>query len=121
MDRLIHTEKTFALAKCRECKRAGRIDFILTTETTAYMGRPSHTSYIEIDGNTVYLSAQNPLDRFLFRYAIHDCDPRKLKVNTVRGIYVADKPCDGRCMGAVGPMCSCSCGGKNHGAKFSSW
>jgi DNA-directed RNA polymerase subunit RPC12/RpoP len=24
-------------------------------------------------------------------------------------------PCDGRCMGAVGPSCSCACGGDNHG------
>lgn len=27
----------------------------------------------------------------------------------------SDVPCDGRCMGAVGPWCSCSCGGANHG------
>jgi hypothetical protein len=24
-------------------------------------------------------------------------------------------PCDGRCIGAVGPSCDCSCGGENHG------
>jgi hypothetical protein len=25
-------------------------------------------------------------------------------------------PCDGRCTGAVGPNCDCSCGGANHGS-----
>lgn len=27
----------------------------------------------------------------------------------------SDIPCDGRCMGAIGPVCSCACGGANHG------
>ncbi len=27
-------------------------------------------------------------------------------------------PCDGRCTGARGPKCDCSCGGKNHGTQF---
>lgn len=34
----------------------------------------------------------------------------------IEGHYVADKACDGRCMGATGHNCECSCGGKNHGA-----
>jgi hypothetical protein len=34
----------------------------------------------------------------------------------ITGRYVADKACDGRCMGATGHNCECSCGGKNHGA-----
>jgi hypothetical protein len=25
-------------------------------------------------------------------------------------------PCDGRCTGALGPSCDCSCGGENHGS-----
>lgn len=31
----------------------------------------------------------------------------------------AAEPCDGRCMGATGPSCSCQCGGKNHGGAYS--
>lgn len=30
----------------------------------------------------------------------------------------SDIPCDGRCMGAVGPSCSCGCAGANHGRYF---
>ncbi|MEV7123969.1 hypothetical protein [Kitasatospora griseola] len=29
-----------------------------------------------------------------------------------------DESCDGRCMNAFGPSCSCSCGGENHGKSF---
>ncbi|MET9402642.1 hypothetical protein [Kitasatospora sp. NPDC002965] len=29
-----------------------------------------------------------------------------------------DESCDASCMGAVGPSCSCSCGGANHGKSF---
>jgi len=28
---------------------------------------------------------------------------------------VEEKTCNGICMGATGPSCSCSCGGENHG------
>lgn len=49
------------------------------------------------------------------------CDDhnRYLKVTTVKGIVNVDKRCDGRCMGATGPNCECSCGGANHGASWS--
>lgn len=33
----------------------------------------------------------------------------------IQGYFVADKKCDGRCMGATGHNCECSCGGANHG------
>jgi hypothetical protein len=32
----------------------------------------------------------------------------------VRGSYNGQMPCDDRCQYAVGPVCSCSCGGENH-------
>lgn len=31
----------------------------------------------------------------------------------------AAEPCDGRCMGATGPACSCQCEGLNHGGAYS--
>ncbi len=33
----------------------------------------------------------------------------------IRGHYNAAIKCDGRCMGATGHNCECSCGGANHG------
>jgi hypothetical protein len=39
-----------------------------------------------------------------------------------RRIYYSDSPskhaCNAKCMGAVGRICECSCGGKNHGVGF---
>lgn len=39
-----------------------------------------------------------------------------LKFDQLAGTFNPEKVCDGRCMGAVGPACDCSCGGENHGA-----
>lgn len=36
--------------------------------------------------------------------------PNRVEVETVR----SDRVCDARCTGAVGPDCSCQCGGANH-------
>ncbi len=33
----------------------------------------------------------------------------------IYGRFVSEIICDGRCMGAVGHSCDCSCGGMNHG------
>jgi len=39
--------------------------------------------------------------------------------NVGRWRRVEDRPpCDGRCTGARGPKCDCSCGGKNHGTRL---
>lgn len=46
------------------------------------------------------------------------CD-RTLNLRNCTPLYgrmVEEKVCDGRCMGATGPSCDCSCGGMNHGA-----
>jgi hypothetical protein len=45
------------------------------------------------------------------------CSSARVTGNTVRG-QVSDHACDARCMGAVGPNCECSCGGRNHGAHW---
>lgn len=37
----------------------------------------------------------------------------------VKGTYSADVPCDARCTNAKGHLCTCSCGGANHGAGVS--
>ncbi len=38
-----------------------------------------------------------------------------VRLTMVAGTLTTDV-CDGRCMGAIGPACSCTCGGANHGA-----
>lgn len=48
-----------------------------------------------------------------------DCTGCGAKTRASR-IYATtnDASCDGKCMGAVGPSCSCSCGGENHGCTW---
>jgi hypothetical protein len=36
----------------------------------------------------------------------------------VNGYYRSDRPCDDRCLSAVGTECHCSCGGANHGSAW---
>lgn len=40
---------------------------------------------------------------------------RRVLGEPVRGTMNKRIPCDARCTNAVGPACSCSCGGANHG------
>lgn len=49
---------------------------------------------------------------------VHDCG-RLVTLERVQGTVSESRPCDARCMGAVGPVCSCSCGGRNHGGRWS--
>lgn len=50
---------------------------------------------------------------------LHQCPcGRFVGVERVKGVYNPDRVCDPRCTGAVGPKCSCECGGANHGAQW---
>ena len=48
------------------------------------------------------------------RYAANCPDHGSYRLENVYGEY-SDARCDARCTSAVGPLCSCSCGGHNHG------
>jgi len=49
--------------------------------------------------------------------AFHQCSCGGWVVGrVVAGKYNSAIACDGRCMGATGLNCECSCGGANHGA-----
>lgn len=40
-------------------------------------------------------------------------------LHPVRGTMRDDIPCNAKCVGAFGPSCDCSCGGRNHGGAHS--
>jgi hypothetical protein len=44
---------------------------------------------------------------------------KTMYASPVRGIYNPKRTCNAKCMSSHGPVCECSCGGKNHGASFS--
>ncbi len=43
---------------------------------------------------------------------------RFMTLAAVQGVVNIDRGCDGRCEAATGQNCSCSCGGRNHGAAY---
>ena len=49
-----------------------------------------------------------------------ECCEQTVSLAPLRGIFNDQKPCDGRCMGAAGPSCECSCEGANHGRRWAS-
>lgn len=51
------------------------------------------------------------------RRAGFECPEHKRVVTFEGGRFThnTEKVCNGKCMGATGPACDCSCGGENHG------
>lgn len=56
--------------------------------------------------------------RYLPSLDCEACGTRYMESKVIKGVK-SDKPCDARCMGAVGPACDCSCAGANHGQNWS--
>lgn len=105
------------LVRCKDCKRNAWVHFA-TTESN---GRTTHTHT-----GTGYTATNNQRNLIQTAYAIAinsspKCQDHIRTAHTVDGTYNPDRTCDARCMGAVGPACSCSCGGENHGGKFGTW
>lgn len=48
-------------------------------------------------------------------YLVCSCGSRGV-AKKLEATIVTERVCNGICMGATGPSCSCSCGGENHGA-----
>lgn len=106
------------LVRCKDCKHNAWVHF----DTTENNGRTRHvhapTGYT-VTGNDRRTLIQNALGVAID--ASPKCQDHILRAHTVDGTYNPDRACDARCMGAVGPACSCSCGGENHGGKFGTW
>lgn len=123
MDTLTQTFETtgHAIAKCRLCKHVRRVAYVITTTQRACLGRPVETQTVSVGGGPQTLIR----DRYAFEIQLIRqagkcvaCGERDSTVKPVRGVLVADKKCNDRCMGAFGPSCECSCAGGNHGANF---
>lgn len=108
------------ILRCRDCKAAGRRDYTITRTLRERLGRPSVTQTAEIAGQSITLRDRYDLDRALST-PCPACHSPHVNVIRIKGTYVADRTCDDRCMSAVGPACSCSCGGENHGGGHSAW
>lgn len=114
------TGHAIARCKAKACNAVRRFAFTVETTQRAYLGRPVETQTVSVDGgNPINVRDRHGFESVLYRHAgtCPTCSG-PATVRPVRGVLVADKTCDGRCMGAFGPSCECSCAGQNHGAKF---
>ncbi|WP_280412621.1 hypothetical protein [Nocardia asiatica] len=119
-DALIYRSTGHAILRCQECKAVGRREFAIVRTIRARLGRPVETQTAEIAGRSFYIRDRYDLDHALST-PCPTCKSSRVTVKRIKGVYVADKTCDARCMGAVGPSCSCSCAGQNHGGGHTAW
>lgn len=101
------------LGRCRKCKRGHRIQApVLETKIrTLGYGRTERVTVRRLpSGHRV-----EGYDRIFFPCL--GCG-HSVEARILRGEFKASEVCGSRCMGAVGPACSCSCGGQNHGKSF---
>lgn len=109
------------IGKCKRCRKPARFTDV----------QPGRATFTRDAADTIYVfaGANQPAFRLAsgeivqaYSLAWHSgfvatcagCASHFVAVPVV-GRFVAEKKCDGRCMGATGPNCDCSCGGKNHG------
>lgn len=109
------------LVRCTTCKTAGWIHYTATTRQWAtHTGLHSDVTYHHEPTGT--WGSARTFDRFVLTAAraTHTCGNR-LKPIHIKATVNEKRPCDARCIGAVGPVCSCSCGGENHGDSWTTW
>lgn len=82
--------------RCRKCKAARRIEMIGERVYAGY-GR-YEVRYRRVDGNS----------------GPEICCGRPMTGNMLRATLRPEVKCNAKCTGAVGFICDCSCGGKNH-------
>lgn len=114
------TGHAIARCKAKACNTVRRVGFTVETTQRAYLGRLVETQTVSVDGGRVTaVRDRHALECALYRHA-GTCPvcSGAATVKTIRGVLVADKACNARCMGATGPSCECSCAGQNHGANF---
>lgn len=110
-----------AIAKCRHCKHVRRVAFTVTTTQGSHLGRMTERQSVSVNGGPqTAIRDKYAFDMALYRQAgtCDSCGERDGTVRAVRGVLVADKNCNSRCMGSTGPSCECSCAGQNHGANY---
>ena len=93
------------LVRCRTCKHTG------WTEAIASYSNGSPLPAREVIQNA-----------FRAAWAVREaCVNHRITAHLIEGTVNPEKACGARCVGAVGPACSCECGGENHGGKYGTW
>jgi len=112
------TSNAKIFVRCKDCKRNAWVHLLATEQN----GRTTYTH--EGTGYTQIGDDKRRLIQLAYTVAVASspkCQDHIRTAHTVDGTYNPDRTCNARCTGAVGPACSCSCGGENHGGGFGSW
>jgi Zn finger protein HypA/HybF involved in hydrogenase expression len=125
-DQIVSRNTKHAILRCRSCKAIGRVEFTLITTTRSYLGQMTQDQEVQFakDAFGSYFRFRSGLIDKLYQHygrRCPQCGDHNVDVNLVKGVYIANKPCDGRCMSAKRNSCECSCGGANHGAAHGNW
>ncbi len=106
-------DRSFAKCVIRGCKTRKAVDRPIQFEHEG--------EWINLNaGYCGWYKADDAYSRFVKTYELY-CPNHwsGLKWTRLNGTVNTEKVCDGRCMGAIGPSCDCSCGGENHGKNSS--
>lgn len=107
MQAILTTEiMPFAILKCsnKACKKAVRGD--VSKVANPHGGKP-----------LVFVGAIKVTPWNGTLQAACNCGKGSLIGKRVTGTH-SEKACGSKCMGATGPNCDCSCGGRNHGGSY---
>lgn len=96
------TEITRYIWKCRNknCKHVWALEYI----------KRGSSAYRMVDGKQIWVS-----DDFAGDLRCPNCRRNLPDGNQVKGVYNEKHACNAKCMSSTSGVCSCSCGGKNHG------
>lgn len=98
--------------RCKRCKATVTRDYTVTTQyqtiTWGDGARPVYSTTRRYQHNGYSEPGQ---------VECPECKQR-LSGRRVEGHLDPNHKCDARCLGAVGHICECSCGGKNHGGAY---
>jgi len=104
------------MGKCRRCKAPHRFEFERFGPRAEAVARDANG-----DLRNVHEWAWNaPLSGVADnRPTCKECGYQgPWRLSRIAGTHNPEVACNARCMGATGPSCDCSCGGRNHGARY---
>lgn len=110
--------RRFNSKACQWCKNAGRPRVVTSMLATRveFRQRDPKFGYFAFRDEKGELHRQSRVTMGP-RTKCRECD-QTISLRPVLGKVNLKKDCDGRCMGARGFSCECSCGGRNHGAAY---
>jgi hypothetical protein len=112
------TQIVGSIGRHRRCGTTMRLDIGVSDEID--MAALGDRVILRANAQTWQRDGHTYVSRYDVRVACTGCGmPLLLDLfQPIKGVYAEDVPCNAKCTGAIGPSCSCSCGGRNHGGRY---